>query len=193
MSEKKSRATRYDWAAIERDYRTGQYSNRELARLHGPSEGAIRKRAADGNWQRDLSEQIRQRVREKTGRAIAQELVKAETDAEIVEQAAEVGAGIVRGHQVLLRKAKGLAETLMDRLESQLAKGTISVQLKGGAVAEIDIPLDYAGKTLGNATIALERTIRMERQAYGLDAEGTGQGDGKSLEELMAEVAGDDD
>lgn len=145
MSEKKSRATRYDWAAIERDYRTGQYSNRELARLHGPSEGAIRKRAADGNWQRDLSEQIRQRVREKTGRAIAQELVKAETDAEIVEQAAEVGAGIVRGHQVLLRKAKGLAETLMDRLETQLAKGTISVQLKGGAVAEIDIPLDGGG------------------------------------------------
>ncbi|MGP3789779.1 hypothetical protein [Pseudomonas sp. B392_1p] len=189
MTAKKPRATRYDWTAVERDYRTGQYSNRELARIHGPSEGAIRKRAADGGWTRDLSEQIRQRVREKTGRAIAQEIVQAETDAEVVEQAAEVGAGIVRGHQQLLRKAKTLAETLMDQLETQLSRGTITVQLKSGDTAEIDTPLDYAGKTLGNATMALERTIRLERQAYGLDDEGAGKTAGKSLDELLAEVA----
>lgn len=189
MSEKKRPAPRYDWAAIERDYRTGQYSNRELSRMHGPSEGAIRARAKEGSWQRDLSEQIRQRVREKTGRAIAQEVVKAETDAEIVEQAAEVGAGIVRGHQRLLRKAKTLAESLMDLLERQLGRGTVTVQLKGGDTAEVDVPLDYAGKTLGNATMALERVVRLERQAYGLDDEDAGKTAGKSLNELLAEVA----
>ncbi|SEJ46582.1 hypothetical protein SAMN05216201_10980 [Pseudomonas linyingensis] len=188
MTEKKRPTARYDWAAIERDYRTGQYSNRELSRMHGPSEGAIRARAKEGNWQRDLSEQIRQRVREKTGRAIAQEVVKAETDAEIVEQAAEVGAGIVRGHQHLLRKAKTLAESLMDLLERQLEKGTVTVQLKGGDTAEVDVPLDYAGKTLGNATMALERVVRLERQAYGLDDDGAGKAVGKTLDELLAEV-----
>jgi len=186
MTAKKG--ARYDWAAVERDYRTGQYSNRELSRLHGPSEGAIRKRATDGSWQRDLSEQIRQRVREKTTLAVTKEVSRADSDELIIEQAAEAGAEVIRGHQRLLRKAKGLAETLMQRLEEQLEKGTMTVQLKSGEAAEIDVPLDYAGKTLGNATMALERVVKMERQSYGLDAEDK-DSIGKTLKELLAEVA----
>lgn len=178
---------RFDWAAIERDYRTGQYSNRELSRQHGPSEGAIRARAAKDGWQRDLSEQIRQRVKAKTGRAVAREVVDAVTDEEIVEQAAEVGAGIVRSHQGLLRKARALAESLMDLLGRQLEKGVITVQLKSGETADIDVPLDYAGKTLGNATMALERVVKMERQSYGLDDENS-QSSARALDELLAEV-----
>lgn len=186
MTAKKG--ARYDWAAVERDYRTGQYSNRELSRLHGPSEGAIRKRATDYSWQRDLSEQIRQRVREKTTLAVTKEVARADSDELIIEQAAEAGAEVIRGHQRLLRKAKGLAETLMQRLEEQLEKGTMTVQLKGGEAAEIDVPLDYAGKTLGNATMALERVVKMERQSYGLDADDK-DNLGKTLKELLAEVA----
>ena len=131
---------RYDWAAVERDYRTGCYSNRELSRMHGPSEGAIRKRAADGSWTRDLSEQIRQRVREKTNRAAAAEIVQSITDAEIVENAAEVGASIVQGHQKLLRRAKGLTEKLFELLVRQMDAGKLTVQGRGGEFMEIDLP-----------------------------------------------------
>lgn len=175
MTAKKPRATRYDWAAVERDYRTGQYSNRELARIHGPSEGAIRKRAADGGWTRDLSEQIRQRVREKTGRAIAQEIVQAETDAEVVEQAAEVGAQVVRGHQRILNRSRNQLEQLQERIDEMLD----DKKEKPETIA----------RTLGSATQAMERTIRLQRQAYGLDDEGAGKTAGKSLDELLAEVA----
>lgn len=181
---------RYDWAAVERDYRTGQYSNRELSRLHGPSEAAIRARAKTQNWQKDLSEKIRQRVKEKTSRAVAQEIVQAETDEEIIEQAAEAGADIVRGHQKMLRRAKGLTETLMEQLEEQLSRGVLRVMSKAGEVAEIDVPLDYAGKTLSNATIAMERVVKLQRQAYGLDVD-AGAGTGKSLSELLSEVTPD--
>ncbi|GAD62032.1 hypothetical protein [Aquipseudomonas alcaligenes] len=179
---------RYDWAAVERDYRTGAYSNRELSRTHGPSEAAIRKRAADGGWSRDLSEQIRQRVREKTNRAAAAEIVQSITDAEIVENAAEVGAAVVKSHQRLIRRAKDLTEKLLDLLEGQMTAGKIKVKVAGGAVVEIDLPLDYVGKTLGNATTSMDRAIRLERQAYGLDEEGS-KDPGKSLDELLAEVA----
>lgn len=175
MTEKKRPAPRFDWAAIERDYRTGQYSNRELSRLHGPSEGAIRARAKEGGWTRDLSEQIRQRVREKTGRAIAQEIVKAETDAEIVEQAAEVGAGIVRGHQRILNRSRDQLEQLQGRIDSMIA----DAKEKPEVIA----------RTLSSASQALERTIRLQRQAYGLDDEDAGKTAGKSLDELLAEVA----
>lgn len=184
-----ARQHRFDWAAIERDYRTGTYSNRELASRHGCSEAAVRGKAKAGNWSRDLSEQIRQRVREKTNRAAAEEIVKVETDAQIVEQAAEVGASVVRGHQVLISRAKTLTDKLFDLLEEQLDAGKIKVQVQGGKFVEIDIPLDYVGKTLGSATQSMGRAIVLERQAYGLDAPGASDV-GKSLDELLAEVAG---
>lgn len=178
---------RYDWAAVERDYRTGTYSNRELSRLHGPSEAAIRSKAKAGNWTRDLSEQIRQRVREKTNRAVAQEIVQAESDSEIVEQAAEVGASVVRGHQVMIRRAKALTDKLFDLLERQIDAGSLTVQVRGGAPVKVDLPLDYVGKTLSSATQSMSRAIVLERKAYGLDEEG-GEAVGKSLDELLAEV-----
>lgn len=184
----RKKAQRYDWDRIERDYRTGQYSNRELSRTHGPSEATIRGRAKQGGWARDLSEQIRQRVREKTTAVVAVEVSRAEDDEQIIEQAAEAGAEIVRGHQRMLIKAKDLTCSLMEQLGKQLESGTITVQTKDGKIAEVDVPLDYAGKTLGNATMALERVIKMERQSYGLDA--ADKDDiGKTLKELLSEVA----
>ncbi|MHB0820117.1 hypothetical protein ACYCFK_17805 [Stutzerimonas stutzeri] len=186
MSDK--RRPRFDWAAVERDYRTGQYSNRELSRLHGPTEAAIRARAKAGSWTRDLSEQIRQRVKEKTSRAVAREVVQAETDEEIIEQAAEVGASVVRGHQVMIRRAKTLTDKLFDLLEAQIDAGKIKVQVRGDKLVEIDIPLDYVGKTLGSATQSMSRAIALERQAYGLDAPGASDV-GKGLDELLIEVA----
>jgi hypothetical protein len=38
-------AGKYDWEPIEKAYRTGKYSNRQLSQIHGPSEVAIRKNA----------------------------------------------------------------------------------------------------------------------------------------------------
>jgi hypothetical protein len=186
MTEK--RQHRFDWDRIEREYRTGIYSNRELASRHGCSEAAIRSKAKAGNWQRDLSEQIRQRVREKTNRAAADQIVAAETDAEIVEQAAEVGASVVKGHQLMIRRAKTLTDKLFDLLEQQIDAGKIKVQVQGGKFVEIDIPLGYVGKTLGSATQSMSRAIVLERQAYGLDAPGASDV-GKSLDELLGEVA----
>ena len=193
MTAKKKpvRKSRFDWERIELDYRTGQYSNRELARLHGPTEAAIRKRAKDHDWQRDLSEQIRKRVIEKTTAAVAREVSRAETDQQYVEEAAEAGANIIRGHQRLLIQARDIAETLMDRLSEQLKSKTMKVEVRG-EVMEVDVNLDYAGKSLGHATQALERVVKMERQSYGLDADNK-ESVGKTLDQLLAEVAPDGD
>lgn len=191
VKKKPVRKSRFDWERIELDYRTGQYSNRELARLHGPTEAAIRKRAKDHDWQRDLSEQIRKRVIEKTTAAVAREVSRAETDQQYVEEAAEAGANIIRGHQRLLIQARDIAETLMDRLSEQLKSKTMKVEVRG-EVMEVDVNLDYAGKSLGHATQALERVVKMERQSYGLDADNK-ESVGKTLDQLLAEVAPDGD
>lgn len=39
-----------DWNRIERDFRSGKWSTRQLAEIHGPTEGAIRYQAKVGNW-----------------------------------------------------------------------------------------------------------------------------------------------
>jgi hypothetical protein len=46
-----------DWEAIEREYRAGQVSVREIARKSAVTEGSIRKR--DG-WTRNLADQVRE-------------------------------------------------------------------------------------------------------------------------------------
>ncbi|WLH27423.1 hypothetical protein [Pseudomonas canadensis] len=184
-------AAKCDWAAVERDYRTGCYTNRELGRRHNVSEGSIRNRAAKEEWQKDLSEMIRQRVREKTGRAAAAAITAATNDAEIVEQAAEAGAQLIHGHQVLIARTRGITQQYVERISEQVANGKIIVMTPKGLPVEIDIPLDYVGKSLGHATQSIERLIRLERQAHGLDTDKDRESAGKSLEELLAEAAGD--
>lgn len=57
-----------DWEAIEREYRAGQLSIREVARKHGVSDTAIRKEAKAKGWKRDLADKVRKAVREEVFR-----------------------------------------------------------------------------------------------------------------------------
>jgi hypothetical protein len=48
---KKSKAKKViDWKKIEKDFRAGKWSTRQLAEIHGVTEGAIRYRAKAENW-----------------------------------------------------------------------------------------------------------------------------------------------
>ncbi|MFT8245208.1 terminase [Roseomonas sp. BN140053] len=44
-----------DWEAVEAEYRAGQRAIRQIARRHGLSDTAIRKRAKAGGWVRDTA------------------------------------------------------------------------------------------------------------------------------------------
>jgi hypothetical protein len=50
---------RIDWEGIEADYRIGDFSVRAIGRVHGVSEGAIRKRADAENWVRSNKGAVR--------------------------------------------------------------------------------------------------------------------------------------
>ena len=51
------------WAEIERDYRTGAFSNRALARRYNVPESTLRGRANRGKWPRDLRSRLKDEVR----------------------------------------------------------------------------------------------------------------------------------
>lgn len=61
MEEKKPRSTA-DWELIERHYRAGLLSLREIAKEGGVTEGAIRKRAKKDGWTRNLVRTVQHKV-----------------------------------------------------------------------------------------------------------------------------------
>jgi hypothetical protein len=153
-----------DWEAIEREYRAGQLSVREIARQYAVSEGAIRKRAKAEGWERALADVVRKAVREKQVRADGtQEGTQAQraTDREIVERAAQRGFEVVTSHRRDLTQLHGIKRVLMDRL-AQVLNGE---RPEGPCIGEKESPGDLLEK-LSRVT---SRLIPLERQAHNLD------------------------
>ncbi len=74
-----------DMIAVERDYRTGILSNREIARTYGCTETAVRKWAKQHGWTRDLEARIQSAIANRAIRETAR---------------AEIEANKVRSNQV---------------------------------------------------------------------------------------------
>lgn len=78
MSERKAT----DWGAIERDYRAGILSLREIAAKDGNvTEGAIRKKAKGQGWTRDLSAKIKAKADDLVRKEEVRTQVRSETAA----------------------------------------------------------------------------------------------------------------
>jgi len=190
-----------DWEAIERAYRAGALSIRAIAERQGVSDTAIRKRAKAGGWERDLSEQVRKEVRNKLVRGEVRDDQPAnpESDAEIIEEAAQEGAAVVRSHRRDIRKATNLADLLMDDLlltirkreEIEDAIEDETREDKNGMrrasmLAAVALPSN--AKTLFQLSSAMKNLQILERQAFGLDDKDTPT-DSDELSKLMDELS----
>ena len=68
-----------DWDAIEREYRAGQLSVRQIARQYEISDKVIRNRAKALGWERDLTDQVTAKVRSDLVRAEVPHSARART------------------------------------------------------------------------------------------------------------------
>jgi hypothetical protein len=77
-----------DWESIESHYRAGVLSVRQIAINESISEAAIRKRAKEHGWKRDLTERVQQAVRQKLiAEPVDEAEVQARKDARQAERA----------------------------------------------------------------------------------------------------------
>jgi stage V sporulation protein SpoVS len=164
---------RADWEAIERDYRTGQFSDQELADKHGNivSRQAISKRAKVQGWQKDLSREVRQatkakliadQVREKVAGEVAERVAKSgNATVQAVLAAAETNKQVILGHRRDIAKVRDITMTLVDALETAASEKDESKRL----------PLGDLVLTAQRAGQSLSRLQQMERVAFGLDEE----------------------
>jgi len=169
-----------DWEAIEREFRAGQLSTREIGRQHDISHAAINKRAKAEGWVKDLAAKVR---REVSNRLVSTQVSNGNAR-EAVETAAARGVELVRQHQSSLGRANRIAETLMaelergcdrlDEIEDAIAEETAddaNANRRNAMLKAVSLPA-RAG-TLRELSQALKNLIPLERQAFNLDDGGS--------------------
>lgn len=111
-----------DWEAVEREYRAGIRSLRDIGAEFGVSDAGILKRAKREEWLRDLTERIRAKAEAKVSAALVSEKVSAETNANervVVEASAQVLADALLGQRRDVSRSRSIVQKLFDELEAQ--------------------------------------------------------------------------
>lgn len=171
-----------DWEAVERDFRTGHFTLRELEAKHGVSYAQISRRSSKEGWTKDLREVIKQA----TDAALLRETVTdAQKDAtETVLVAAELNKSVILGHRGDLKATRDVAVSLLSELGRTallVEEQELLAQVLAGPGAE---PVDEAR---ARATVSKALSVNMrissvkqladafdklqvaERRAFGLD------------------------
>lgn len=196
-----------DWEAIERAYRAGLLSIREIASAHGLTHGAINKRAKRDGWERDLKAKIKAKADSLVSKRTVSTSVSTktpDTEREIIELNAEVIANVRMAHRGDISRSRRLTNKLLDELEALTdEQGTIKeliAQLKdadhddGEAMADVLALANKMGalpsrtKTMKELAETLKTLVALERQAYDLDVK-QGGSEEDTLSKLMDELS----
>lgn len=168
-----------DWEAVEREYRAGQLSMREIGRQCSVDVSAISRKAKLRGWKRDLSDQVRKEVNARLvtdGNADGNSV----NTHEAVDVAARRGVEVVRQHRQSIAGLNRTADTIKAQLDAFLETGPAT-----GEDGKPKCPRIFFGKTDGVANLlkalvdTTSKAISLERQAFNLDAPG-GDEKGKS-------------
>lgn len=173
---------RTDWDAVERDFRTGRFTLRELGAKHSISHAAVGQKARKLGWTQDLTNAVRQATNAKL---IEQAVSKGVSDAvqsvsNTVLAAAEVNKQVILGHRQDVVKLRDVTMLAVERLQKDAAK-----------LNDKEKPTDPGELLLSaqRATQSLARLQAMERVAFGLDEEddpaSKDQGAGHALSDAM--------
>ena len=203
-NEQKPKRPAVDWEAVEREYRVGIKTLRQIASEHGVSNPAIVKRAKRDGWERDLTAKIR----DKAESLVSKQLVSAEVSKEariaerhIVDANAEMMASVISGHHNLLTRLRGIAMLLMDRLEAELEGTDLFIQLGEMMASPDEFGVDKAGDlyrkvialptqtdTAKKLSEMLKTIIELERKVFKIDEQK--QGDANPVAEFLKSISG---
>lgn len=175
-----------DWELIERDFRAGLLSVREIAVSQGISHTAINKRAKDYGWERDLKAKIQAKADALVSKRELSKIVSSEslaTERTIVEANATRIADVRMAHRTDISRGRKLAMAMLDELEIETGDVGLFEELGETLRSEDDKGQDKrndiynkvisgAGRIDSMKKLAdtLKTLITMEREAYGIDA-----------------------
>lgn len=174
-----------DWDAIETEYSKGILSNRQIAEQHGITEAAIRKKAKQLSWAKDLKEKIRIEA-EKKVRAQEYATKCALTEEGKIEQRKEIEIAAITQSNIIITHRKDIARNrvigakMLDELEAHTDFKEIFETL-GELMSDPNSNYDRLNEMYKKVismpgrvdvykklTESLKATIGMEREAYGI-------------------------
>lgn len=149
-----------DWEGIERDYRAGLLTLRQIGEQHGVSHTAIKKRADRDGWDRDLSAKIKAKADSKVSKlAVSTEQTREQKVSEqaIIEANAQAITNVIVAHRSSIGRLRAIAESLMVKLE----------------LPESEIKFPDQVSSVKSLSETLKNLIGLERQAFNVDQAGT--------------------
>ena len=187
-----------DWEAVERVYRAGVLSLREIGKIHEVSEGMIRKKAKASGWERDLSERVNEKVRTELVRNSVR-TNNPQTEREIVEEAAATVVHVVRSHRTAITKGKQVVDVMMQQLMDDVVgrddlEEEIEVMTADDKSGERRAKLMRAVSLGNHSTIAVNLAnaaktwMALERQSFNIQDDGGQQNN--PLGDLIAAING---
>lgn len=182
MAEKRD----IDWESIERDYRAGIRSLREIAAEHNISHQAIKKRAARDAWDRDLEAKIKAKADSLVAkREVTAQVTVATKIAEVavIQANAEAIATVRLSHRADIRRFKALVISLLAECEAESGDPSLFEEL-GEILRKPDdnqqdrlndayrkaISLPQRIKGVKELADTLKTLVALEREAWGLAA-----------------------
>ena len=198
-----TRKVRVDWARVERQYRAGLFSNKEIAldnNVH--SESLIRYHAKRLGWKKDLSSEVRQRTRTKMVENLASAFegpeivnkIKQIEDEEIIEQAARTQVQVVREHQKTLGQGHALTLRMLSELDATTScNGELQDMIKSDVAPvrqramQNAVSLSARATTLRDLATAARTWVILERQAFSIADDNKDDKNQRKLDEMTAE------
>jgi hypothetical protein len=174
-----------DWPAVERDFRTGNMTLRELGEKHGVSHQAVAKRSKNEGWTQDLGEQIRHATNAKlVANLVDNEVAKGgQAVANVVLAAAEVNTQVILSHRKGLNRITAIKERLLDQIEQAVVLMPDLAEVIDMARQEDDRGVDKANDALRKAMARSglvddlkklaevdEKVRKGEREAFGIES-----------------------
>lgn len=192
-AEVATQGKRPDYQAMERDYRTGSFTDQELADKFGRSRQAITKMAKAKGWKKDLSLAVRQATKasliaEEAVKQVAEQVAKGGmATLDTVLAAAETNKQVILSHRHDIAQVRKLANAMLNELTQvtvapQKMQELLEVLVGGDDMTEAQIAMargafsDLARLptrilSVQRLTQAMTRLQAMERTAFGMDDE----------------------
>lgn len=197
---------RIDWEAVELAYRLGVESLRAIGANHHCAESAIRKKAKEQKWCRDLSAKVKAKAEDLVRKAEVRKEVRTQgitpTEREQIEISAQVQTNIILAH----RSDVPIARKLTMQMFTELAQQTSGIELleelgdlmrqpsesgqdKLNDLYKKIIALPSRADTLKKLSESLKTQIALEREAFGLNSEQENPAN-DPLSNLLARITG---
>lgn len=145
-----------DWEVIERDYRAGIMSVREIAAKNGITHTTINKKAKNEQWSRDLKARIQAKAEMLVSKGQVSKIRSVESlanDKLVVDENARIVADVHMGQRKMVGRINEYVNKLIDRLNSAENE-------------EEELP--RAVDTAKKLSETLRMVIGMERDVYGM-------------------------